>query len=124
MSGARILLVEDEWLILDVTAAELAEAGFDVLTASDGEEALALLQGGAEVDLLFTDIRMPGRLDGWALAQSARALRPGLPVAYATGFARDAPEKVEGALFFDKPYRTSDVIAALGGLLARSARTG
>lgn len=123
MSGGRILLVEDEWLILDVAAAELEEAGFDVLTAQDGDAALALLEGGAEVDLLFTDIRMPGQLDGWALARAARALRPDLPVAFASGYSREEPA-VENAMFFKKPYRTADIIAALGKLLGRGRKPG
>jgi CheY-like chemotaxis protein len=123
MSGGRILLVEDEWLILDVAAAELEDAGFDVLTARDGDAALALLEGGAEVDLLFTDIRMPGQLDGWALARAARALRPDLPVAFASGYSREEPE-VENAVYFKKPYRTADIIVALGKLLGQGRTPG
>ena len=53
--------------------------------ANDGDEALAIMRDGSRFDLLFTDIRMPGATDGWALAAEARALTPDLRVIYATG---------------------------------------
>ena len=120
MSGGRILLVEDEWLILQVAATELADAGYEVLSADNGDSALALLERGEQVDLLFTDVRMPGSLDGWALARRARDLRPDLPVIYATGFSREAPGMVDGAVLVDKPYRLPELLTTIDRLLGRS----
>jgi CheY-like chemotaxis protein len=111
-SEAVVLIVEDEPLVLEVARAEFEDAGYAVLTASDSDEALSLLESGTKLDLLFTDIRMPGSLDGWGVAERARALRPGLPVIYATGFSSQAPQVVEGALMFTKPYRLQDIISA------------
>ena len=70
-----ILVVEDEELVRDMVAEELRDAGFHVLEAADGEAASSLLADDCSVDVLFTDIRLPGPLDGWAVAQLARQLR-------------------------------------------------
>lgn len=100
-------------LLLDLVTAELEDAGLSVIQASDGESALAVLESDAAVDLLFTDIRLPGRLDGWHLAEAARNLRPDLKVIYATGFSSNAPRLLPDSLFFSKPYRPSVILAAI-----------
>jgi CheY-like chemotaxis protein len=109
----KVLIVEDEPLILCVAQAEFEDAGYEVIAAADGQEALAALESHPDVDVLFTDIRIPGALDGWALARSARQLVPGLAVIYATGFSQDQGLPVEGSLFFMKPYRLSRIIEAV-----------
>lgn len=109
----RILMVEDEPMLLEVVTADLEDAGFAVVQAIKAETALDLLKGGTEVDLLFTDIRLPGSMDGWQLAEEARALKPTLPIIYATGFSHTAPRLAEGAMFFTKPYRVSAIIRAI-----------
>ncbi len=111
-----ILLVEDEWLVSDVVARELEDAGFGVIETATGEAALAALRDHPSVDLLLTDIRLPGGLDGWTLAEEARRLRPDLPVIYATGYSAVAPRRVPGSLFFTKPYRTAALVEAIRGL--------
>ncbi|MGY2047662.1 response regulator [Methylobacterium sp. JK268] len=113
---ASVLVVEDELLLLDLVAAELEDAGLSVLQASTAEEALAVLGGAARIDLLFTDIRLPGGMDGWRLAEEALRLRPALRVIYATGFSGAAPRLAPGSLFFTKPYRPSAIIAAIRSL--------
>ncbi|WP_407519163.1 response regulator [Methylobacterium oryzisoli] len=116
MSGERaasVLIVEDEMLLLDLVTAELEDAGLRVIQAADGDAALTVLESDAPVDILFTDIRLPGRLDGWELAEAARTLRPDLRVIYATGFSSSAPRTVPGSLFFAKPYRPSVIVAAV-----------
>ena len=81
-----VLVVEDEWLIRGSLAEVLAQAGFRVFQAAQGEDALATMQEhGPAIDLLFTDIRTPGRLDGLELARRARALLPGLAILVASG---------------------------------------
>ena len=109
----RVLMVEDETLLLEVITADLEDAGFEVTPAATAQSAIDLLKDGLNVDLLFTDIRLPGTMDGWQLAESVRVLRPGLPVIYATGFTTTPPRIIEGSLFFTKPYRASAIINAI-----------
>jgi PAS domain S-box-containing protein len=84
-----VLVVEDEALVRALLAEALEERGCDVLSAADGTEALRILEGPRRVDLLATDLGLPG-LDGRRLARAARSLRPDLPVLYLTGYAHDA----------------------------------
>jgi CheY-like chemotaxis protein len=76
----------------------------------------------AEIGVLFTDIRLPGPMDGWRLAEKARALKPDLPVIYATGFSAEAPRLVPDGVLLKKPYTPSTVIETIERLAA--ARTG
>jgi CheY-like chemotaxis protein len=108
-----ILVVEDEILLADIITEELEEAGYRVLAALTGEEALMFLKGAEPVDLLFTDIRLPGGMDGWKLAEAARRMRPRLPVIYVTGYSVEQPRRVSGSRFMTKPYRASMVIQAI-----------
>ena len=94
----------------------LAEAGYRAPVVTTGEEALTLLRNGEAIDLLFTDIRLPGGLDGWRLAEVARSLRPGLPVVYASGYSIQQPRDVAGSVFLTKPYRPSALLRAIAGL--------
>src|ERR1700735_4470348 len=80
----RVLLVEDEFLIREWVSEALAEQGFAVRAVSNAAEALRQLTSTA-VDVLFTDINLPGGVDGLALAHRARELFPDLPVVYASG---------------------------------------
>jgi len=112
----KVLLVEDELLVREVAAEDLGEAGFEVTAASDGDEALAILRQGADFDLLFTDIRMPGSTDGWDLAREARQMIPGLRVIYATGFGDAGEGLAEGECYVRKPYNLKDLRQALSTL--------
>lgn len=114
-----VLIVEDEPLVCEIAAEEFEDAGFNVVRAADGVEAVELLGGDVTIDLLFTDIRLPGELDGWSIADAARVLRPEIPVIYATGFSAEQMRMVEGSLFFKKPYRPAMVIAAAAELGVR-----
>lgn len=84
-AALRVLMAEDEPLAAEVLGEGLVDAGFEVLAANDGQEAVDLAVGGAAFDLLLTDLRMP-RLDGKALIARLRAERPDLPVVVMTGF--------------------------------------
>ena len=108
-----VLIVEDEALLLDIIAAEVEEEGFTVIRAMTAEAALDILQGSANVDLLFTDIRLPGRMNGWLLAEKARQLRGDLPILYATGYTEQSPREVDRTRFFVKPYRVAAVVKAI-----------
>lgn len=107
-----VLFVEDEELLRFVIAEAMRDAGFEVIEVGDGESALAVLSNGSKVDLLFTDIRMPGPLNGWDVAERARALRPNIPVIYATGFSDEELRIVPEGRFFKKPYRASAIVEA------------
>ena len=114
-----LLVVEDEPLIREMVADALEDGGFAVRTASNAAEALAILQSCVPVSLLFTDIDMPGGMDGYALAREARSLCPDLPVAYTSGARRllNQGGAVEGSLFLAKPYRVGQLADLLGAVL-------
>jgi CheY-like chemotaxis protein len=112
----RVLLVEDELLVREVAAEDLGEAGFEVISASDGDEALAIMRQDAGFDLLFTDIRMPGTTDGWELARKAKQIMPGLRVIYATGLGDAGDDLGPGECYVRKPYNLKDLRQALGKL--------
>ena len=112
----KALLVEDEVLVREVASEDLAEAGFEVTAASDGDEALAILSEDTEFQLLFTDIRMPGSADGWELAREAKKLIPGLRVIYATGLGDAGDGLGDGEWYVRKPYNLKDLRKALGKL--------
>jgi CheY-like chemotaxis protein len=81
----RILIVEDEFLIRMMLCEALGEAGFEVIEAATGDEALRALAAHPQLRLLLTDIQLPGGADGRAVARAAREAAPGLPVIYMTG---------------------------------------
>lgn len=113
---SKVLLVEDELLVRELACEDLGEAGFEVTSAGDGDEALAILRDGRRFDLLFTDIRMPGATDGWTLAREARELIPGLRVIFATGLGDAADRLSEGERYVQKPYNLRDLLKVLGDL--------
>lgn len=106
-----ILLVEDEILIRIVTADVLRDAGHVVVEASNGEEAVSLLGAGIKIDLVVSDLRMPGAVDGLQLAAFVREHFPGLPVLFATSHwpGEDAPP-LDLLL---KPYSSDELLAAI-----------
>jgi len=101
----RVLLVEDEFFISEWVAETLAEHGFAVRTAANAAEALGHLKASA-VDVLFTDINLPGGVDGTVLALRAREMLPNLAVVYASGriTTLDKSSLVPGSKFVAKPY--------------------
>jgi CheY-like chemotaxis protein len=111
----RVLLVEDEVALRSIIVDELIDAGFEVLEAGDGEEALARSRD-REPDLLLTDIRLPGALDGWDVAEKLRARKTDLPVVYMSGFSPISPRQVPDSHFIKKPYRPSQLIELVQSL--------
>jgi CheY-like chemotaxis protein len=85
----QILVVDDDQLIRDVTLRRLTSLGYRAIAAATGAEALEALASGAPIDLLLTDICMPGGLHGPALAQEARRLRPQIKVLFVSGAPDD-----------------------------------
>lgn len=111
-----ILMVEDERAILELVSEELRELGFTVHEAETAEDGLKILQDRPDIDLLFTDIRLPGKLDGWDLAERARDAKPDLKIIYATGYSSGPSRIAPRALFFKKPYNVSAVLDAIATL--------
>lgn len=110
----RVLVVEDDFFVRDMIVYELKLAGFEVLEAASAEDAMALLPNVEGIDLLFTDIRLPG-MDGWQLAEGIRARYAGVPVIYASGYA-DRLRPLPHSKFLQKPYTPSQVLQAAANL--------
>ena len=110
-----VLLVDDEQLVRDGTAALLRELGHEVVEASGGAEALEKLQGGLHVDVVVTDYKMP-RMDGAELARRLHRSQPRLPVLLITGYSGQA-EETHGLFRLAKPFRQADIADALAELV-------
>ena len=89
-TGATVLVVDDEPTVRMLVADVLADLGFAALEASDGAAGLRILQSDARVDLLVTDVGLPGGMNGRQMADAARLARPGLTVLFITGYAENA----------------------------------
>lgn len=111
--GERVLLVEDDELVRDVVAAQLRGLGYRVSEAGDGPTALALLRDAGPFALLFTDIVMPGGMNGRQLADAARRVVPDLPVLFTSGYTEDTVvhhgRLDPGVALLTKPYRLDDL---------------
>lgn len=119
-----ILMVEDNPDVRAMGEALLVEAGFAVHTAADADDALDQVRAGLGFDLLFTDIVMPGDLDGIALAAEVARLRPGTPVLLTTGWAdraQDHANQRPDLEMIAKPYRQTDLVRKIRLLLDRGA---
>lgn len=110
------VIAEDEMLIRELIAEDLGDAGFSVSAFPNADEAAAAIGPAAPIDLLFTDVRMPGAIDGWELGRRARALHPGLKVIYATGNADTRADLGPGERQLTKPYRFDSLMAVLKDL--------
>ncbi len=110
--GEVVLVVDDEDMVRSVAARVLRQRGYTVLEASGGDEALAHLADAARVDLLLTDLTMPG-MDGVAVAAEARRRRAGLHVLYMTGFTNAAPPTP----LVSKPFSPEDLARAVRAAL-------
>src|SRR4051794_28119188 len=109
-----ILLVEDEVLVRMVAADVLEDAGFTVLESTNAEEALRLLETRPDVQVLFTDVNMPGALDGLGLAQAVHERSPGVGILIGSGRIRPGiGELPVGARFIAKPYAPSALTDAV-----------
>jgi signal transduction histidine kinase/CheY-like chemotaxis protein len=130
-SGAEknttILLVEDNAQVLDAICTALQKTGYRVLTAISGDSAREIFEVEPGIDLLVTDIVMPGELQGTTLAKALRNLRPDLPVVFMSGYASEATVHGNGLRAQDirlmKPVRREDLLRAVDKALRHAART-
>lgn len=112
-----VLVVEDEVLIRMMIADELRQAGLHVVEASSADEALRYLTSGHPVDLVFTDVQMPGKLDGAALAKLLAREYPGIKVLMTSAHGRP-PEPGFASSFIPKPYVEDEVVRRINDALA------
>jgi PAS domain S-box-containing protein len=112
-----IMIVEDDPFVRSYAVMRLESLGYAVIAAVDGADALQKLRADTHIDILFTDIVMPGGINGWELADLARGLRPGLPVLLTSGYALETLAKHgrlrAGAIVLTKPYRKADLARRL-----------
>ena len=108
----RILVVEDDPFIRELVVEALSEEGYNVSHVADGEQALVWC-GRQVADVLITDIKLPGKVDGWQVAERCREHDPALPVIYATGFSPVAPRPVSGSVLLKKPYQPEEIVRAV-----------
>ena len=124
MSAIRVLLVEDDSLIQVIAADFLHNEGFEVTVAQTGDEAAGLLDAEHGLDILFTDVRMPGTLDGIDLARRARRQHPALPLLIVSGYAALLTTRLSvldpAAAFLGKPYRLREIADTLKRLTVKA----
>jgi len=123
-----ILVVEDDMGVRLTAVATLTGLGYHVLHAVDGASALALLEAGAQVDLLFTDVVMPGAVSSTELAGHARRLLPGVAVLFTSGYTRDAlldgGRLQAGVQLLGKPYQRIQLAQKVRDALHSRAQPG
>lgn len=117
----RVLFVEDDDLVRDAIADPLRSAGFEIIEAQSGAQALAIIQTRGDIDALLTDINLGSGPDGWEVALAFREANADKPVIYASGYAPGEHRRVTHSLFFPKPFKVAKVEAALWALLKGAA---
>ncbi|MCK1701561.1 response regulator [Bradyrhizobium sp. 146] len=120
-----ILVVEDNDMVRTYVESELKTLGYRVITAASGPAALDLLRQSGDIDLLFTDVVMPGGMFGPELARQAIQLRPGLKVLFTSGYSQNpvsAPDAIGDARILTKPFRRRDLAAMLRSALSTPSR--
>jgi CheY-like chemotaxis protein len=119
-SGPSIIAVDDETDILDLLVEWLGEAGYGVLAAADPASALALLDGNPQIELLLTDIVMPGGLNGFDLARRARLRLPSLKVIFLSAYSMAEAvlqARPESEPILRKPFRHGQVVSEVQRVL-------
>ncbi len=119
--GRRILVVEDEGDVRRVAKGFLASLGYEVFEAGSGPEALALVEQQPELDLLFSDIVMPGGMSGEELAAEVCRRRPAIRVLLTSGYNERAPRRSDGPKTLPKPYRLEELAARVEEELRRAS---
>ena len=120
-AGETVLIVDDEPSVRMLVADALGDAGFHCLEAADGPAALRILESRARIDLLVTDVGLPGGLNGRQVADAARTLRPGLKILFVTGYAENAVLNhghiEHGMEVLTKPFAVDDLRRRVATLL-------
>lgn len=115
-----LLLAEDEAMIADLLETSLQEAGFEVVTAMSGGDAIKQFEDSSERFCgVITDIRMPGGPDGWDVGKRAREITPNIPVVYISGDSEGdwTSKGVPGSVMITKPFAPIQIATAISSLL-------
>jgi DNA-binding response OmpR family regulator len=115
---ATILIVEDDPILRFTLSMELRQGGFQVREACNTDEAETVLEAGSRVNLVVTDIEMPGERDGIALAKTLRAFHPSIRVIVASGTVPDSSIANVADAFFGKPYDMDSLLQRIRALLS------
>jgi PAS domain S-box-containing protein len=117
----RILVVEDNTEVRETVVRQLRDLGYDTLEAASGKEAIDILLSDERIDLMFSDVVMPGGMDGTQLAEAATELRPGLKILLTSGFARASIQDGATSAYLknllSKPYRKTELAERLRATL-------
>jgi len=124
MEKAVVLVVEDEALIRISALQIIEDAGFAVAEASNADEAIRILQIRPDIRAVFTDIKMPGSMDGWKLARAIRGRWPPIHLILASALIPDLSALPANGLFIQKPYNAEQVTAALYELFNHDPASG
>ena len=109
-----VLIVEDESLVRLGAVRSIEEAGFEVIEAANADEAIRILENRSDVRVVFTDIHMPGSMDGLKLAHAVRNRWPPIKIIVTSGRVRVTEEDLpEGGRFFAKPYEPTQITDAI-----------
>jgi CheY-like chemotaxis protein len=121
-SGETVLVIDDEPTIRMLIADVLTEAGYRVVEAQDGPSGMRIVQSGQRLDLLITDVGLPGGMNGRQIADAARTDRPGLKVLFITGFAENAAigagHLPAGMEVITKPFQVTDLASKVSEIIA------
>jgi two-component system, response regulator PdtaR len=113
-----VLVVEDDFLLRTLAVEVVEEAGFVALEARDADEAVALLESRADISVLFTDIDMPGSMDGLKLAHAVRGRWPPIKILVVSGKQRLQPSELpSNSCFVGKPYQMAALVEELRSLI-------
>jgi DNA-binding NtrC family response regulator len=113
-----VLIVEDDGMLAALTAECLEEAGFHTITANDADEAMVILASTPNIEIVFTDIDMPGPMNGLGLAEVIGVRWPDIRIAITSGHAMRDQAFPRGSIFFRKPYQERELLATFNRLAA------
>jgi CheY-like chemotaxis protein len=114
-----ILIVEDEALIRLDAADMIRDAGYDVVDAANADQAIVILESRFDITVVFTDIEMPGSMDGLKLAAAIRGRWPPIKIIATSGHATVTLDDLpKGGRFLPKPYTSSEIAGAISDLIA------
>jgi two-component system, response regulator PdtaR len=118
-SGRKfVLVVEDEPLLLLMAGDIVGDAGLEAILVPNADEAIRILESRDDISIVFTDVRMPGSMDGIRLAAAVRNRWPPIKLVVVSGHLTADADLPQGARFFRKPYASDQIISALRQLVA------
>jgi CheY-like chemotaxis protein len=120
---STVLIVEDEFIVRLTIAEYLRDEGYEVIEAGTADEALDVFKSGIAIDLLFTDVRMPGTMDGCELARRVRSEWPETPVILTSGYSESllSARSQSEDFVVPKPYRPQAVLTTIRAVIGTTA---